>query len=119
MVHEVKWSMKYYGQEGLWAIPRSHHRPHVFNYGGNFRIPRMVLSPKLVALGVGAPLHPYLRQVLEWYDLAPIQLSPNSYKLILALYILYRDLGFDAPSMPEVSYFFSIRPNRILAIIIL
>ena len=84
-------------------------RSHVFNYGGDFKIPRMVLSPKLVSLGVGAPLHPYFRAIIEWFDVAPIQLSPNSYKLAVALFILYHEAGFGAPSMEELSYFFSIR----------
>lgn len=92
---------------GMWAHPLCMMHPHFFNYEKNFRIPRMVTSPKLVSLGVGAPLHPYLREMIELYDLAPLQLSPNSYKLVLTLFILYMDLNFPQPPMDEVSYFFS------------
>lgn len=74
----------------------------------------MTLSPKLVALGMCAPLPFYYHNLLEWFDLAPLQLSPNSYKLTAALYILYHDLGFDPPPpMPELSYFFSLRASDI------
>lgn len=84
-------------------------QPHEFDLWGQFRIPRMVTNPILISLGVGAPLHPYLRAVIEHFDVAPLQLSPNSYKLVLALLILYHEKGFPAPTMDEVSYFFGIR----------
>lgn len=38
-------------------------------------------------------------------------MSPNSYKLVAALYILYHDKGFNPPTMPEISYFFSLRKS--------
>lgn len=87
---EIDWNMRYYNMEGIWARPLDFMRPNIFNYGKNFKIPRMVTSPKLMSLGVGAPLHPYLRRVIKMYDVAPLQLSPNSYKLVLAFlyYIL-------------------------------
>lgn len=45
------------------------------------------------------------------YDVAPIQLAPNSYKLVLALFILYHDLEFPAPTMNDVSHFCSLRKS--------
>lgn len=87
-------------------------RPHIFEYGENFRIPRMVLTPKLVSLVVGAPIHSYCRNIIRWYNVSPIQLSPNSYMLAAALFILYFDQGFPAPTMEEFSYFFSIRKSE-------
>lgn len=48
-------------------------RPHIFNHGEEFRILKIVLTPKLVALGVGAPLNLYFREISEWYDIVPIQ----------------------------------------------
>lgn len=60
---------------------------------------------------MGASLHPFLRQVIEWYDVVPLQLSPNSYKLILALFILYHDLKYPPPTMEEISYFYSLRKS--------
>lgn len=103
--------MKYYCVEGFYGRPLSFMRCHIFNYGKNFKIPMMVLSPKLVALGIGAPLHPYFKSIIKWYDIAPLQLSPNSWKLVITLHMFYTSLGYDAPSMPEISYFFSLRKS--------
>lgn len=85
--------------------------PHIFNYEGNFRTPKMVLTPKLVALGVGTPhyMHPYFKNIIKWYNVAPIQLSPNNYKLAIAVLILYRDKGHGFPTMEEFNYFFSLK----------
>ena len=107
---EIDWSMKYYDMEGIWARPLSKMRPHIFN-NENLKIPRMVLTPKLLSLGVGAPLHPFIKKILKWFDLAPIQLSPNSYKLSWDLFIMYHDLELGALSMKEFSFFFSLRKS--------
>lgn len=72
-------------------------RLHLFNYDLEFRIPRVVLSPKLVALGVSAPLHPFFKDICEWFDIAPIQLSPNNYKMAIALCMMY--VSLDSPSL--------------------
>lgn len=73
----------------------------------------MVTSPKRIALRLGAPLHLYYRSLLEFFDIAPMQLSPNSYRLAAALLILYTYLGFDPPTMIELSYFFNLGASNI------
>ena len=100
--------MQFYYQEGLWVRPRPAMRPHIFNIG-DFTTPRIALTPHLVKLGVGAPLHPYFRAISEWFDIAPIQLSPNSYRLVITLYIMYVNKGFPPPSMEDLSHFLSLR----------
>lgn len=110
----LDWLTKYYEVEGMWARPLSFMRCHIFltgqdENGKEYRVPRMVTSARLVELGVGAPLHPFFKEILEWFDLAPLQLSPNSYKLVIGMYMLYKELGYEAPTMPEVSYVFSLR----------
>lgn len=104
--------MQYYDMEGIWVRPFSFMKCHIFNYGKHFRVPRMVTSARLVELGLGAPLVPYYREIIEWFDIAPIQLSPNSYKLAIALHMLYSSLGFKAPTVPELSYFFGLRKSQ-------
>lgn len=86
--------MKYYNQEGKFTKPLLEMRPYIFNYDPEFRIPRVILSPKLVGLGVSAPLHPYFRDMCEWFDIVTIQLSPNSYKMAIALHMMYTSLNF-------------------------
>ena len=97
---EIEWVMQFYYQEGLWARPRLAMPPHIFNIR-DFTPPRIVLTLHLVKLGVGAPLHPYFRPISEWFDIAPIQLSPNSFRLAIALYIMYVNKGFPPPSMED------------------
>ena len=104
---ELEWTMAYYEQKGTAVVPLEEMRAHRFDIG-NYRIPRLVLTPRHVSLGVGAPLHEYFEAICEWFDVAPIQLSPNSYKLAAGLYILYKDEGYGAPSMEELSYFFRL-----------
>ena len=104
---ELEWTMAYYEQKGTAVVPLEEMRAHRFDIG-NYRIPRLVLTPRHVSLGVGAPIHEYFEVICEWFDVAPIQLSPNSYKLAAGLYILYRDEGYGAPSMEELSYFFRL-----------
>lgn len=83
-------------------------RSHVFNYGEEFRVSRIVLKPKLVALGMGASLHPFFRDIWDWYKIAPVQLSSNGYKMAIALYMMYISCGFEPPSMHEFNHFFII-----------
>ena len=82
---------------------------HIFSILGTFTIPRIVLTPLLIKLGVGAPLHPFFRAISEWFDIAPIQLSPNSYRLAIAIYIMYINEGYAPPTMEELSHFLSLR----------
>lgn len=61
---------------------------------------------------MGVPLYlSYYWSLLEWFYLAPLQLSLNCYKLAVTLYIPNTDIGFDPPTMVELIYFFSVRPN--------
>lgn len=86
-------------------------RPYIFNYSGEFRIPSIILTPKMVVLGVGAPLHSFFREIFHWYEIAPIQLSSNGYKMAIALYMMYTSYGFDPPSMHEFSYYVKVAPD--------
>lgn len=70
---------------------------------------RMVITNKLVELGIGLPMHPFLHELIKFYDVAPIQLSPNSYRMAIGLYIMYRKKGFPPPSMREISHFLGLR----------
>lgn len=59
---ELDWVMDYYEQEGTAVVPLAKMKPHRFDIR-NHRIPRMVLTPRHVSLGVGAPLHPYFEKI--------------------------------------------------------
>uniref|UniRef100_A0A161XY28 Uncharacterized protein n=1 Tax=Daucus carota subsp. sativus TaxID=79200 RepID=A0A161XY28_DAUCS len=45
--------------------------------------PRMVLTNKLVELGLGRPIYPWLVSLVNRYGVAPIQIGPNSWRLAI------------------------------------
>ena len=97
--------------EGKAVVPKDGMRPHRFDRE-NIRIPRMVTTLRHVPLGVTAPLPSYYVDLCDWFKVAPIQLSPNSYMLAAGLYILFDKVGLGAPSMREVSYFFRLAQSQ-------
>lgn len=88
-------------------------RPHIFKYGEEFRISRIVRTSKLVSIGVGAPLDTFFREISDGYEIAPVQLFPDGYKMAIALYMMYTFCGFDPPFMQKFSYFFSLCQSSI------
>ena len=108
---ELEWLQDYYYMQGKSVVPKEGMRPHRFDRE-NIRIPRMVTTLRHVPLGVTAPLPQYYIDLCGWFEVAPIQLSPNSYMLAAGLYILFNKVGLDAPSMREVSYFFRLAQSQ-------
>lgn len=91
--------------------PRRNMRMHRFNTPG-LPTPRMVITNRLADLGFGCPLHPFLHEMCEFYNIASIQLSPNSYRLAIGVYMMYVNLGYEPPTMDELSHFVSLRKSR-------
>ena len=46
-------------------------------------------------IGIRLPLRPLVTGVLSWYEIAPDQLMPNSWRILLSLEALATRLGFD------------------------
>ena len=92
------------------VIPEPGERAHQFKTKTPDRgIPNAVTSAAFFKVGVYFPLHPFLREVLEFYGLAPFQLTPNSYRLAISTYILYSSLFTTPLSAPELGYFFRLK----------
>lgn len=105
---EIMWMIEYYNLAGRWL--RSHPQMRMHNFPDTrLPTPRMVLTNKLVKLGFGSLMHPFLHEIIEFYDIGPIQLSPNSYRFAIGLYIMYRKKGFPPPSMKEILHFLGLR----------
>ena len=75
-----------------------------------------LLSPRYIAIseailksGVFLPLHSFIDQVLEFFDIVPFQLSPNSYRLIVAFYIALSELCETAPSIGHFAFIFRLK----------
>ena len=49
----------------------------------------MAISEEILKTGVFLPLHPFIDQVLDFFDIVSFQLSQNSYCLIVAIYIAF------------------------------
>ncbi|KAK1392174.1 hypothetical protein POM88_011230 [Heracleum sosnowskyi] len=96
--------------EGRIILPAPHMRCYHFNHPENGgRAPRMVLSAFLLKLGISAPLHPFIQEILEYYGLAPLQINPNGYRSAIALYILYKKQGYPTLTARQLGYFLNLK----------
>ena len=101
-----------YRLEGRVVLPRPHMRCYKFDHlenGG--RIPRMVLSAIALKVGIASPLHHFIQDVCEAYHLAPIQINPNSYRAMVALYIIYYRQGFPLLDANTLGYFLQLKKS--------
>lgn len=100
--------------EGHIVLPLPHMRCYRFNHSENGgRVPRMVLSTFLLRLGISSPLHPFIKDVCEYFQLAPLQINPNGYRAALALYIMYHKCGYPSLTARQLGYFLHLKhsPN--------
>lgn len=100
----IIWMIEYYNLRGKWYRPRWFMRMPRFDFKG-LLCPRMVLTNKLVELGLGRPIHPWLVSLVNRYGVAPIQIGPNSWRLAIGIYMMYHRPGHPEPSMLEVGHF--------------
>lgn len=96
--------------EGKIILPTPAMRCYRFDHSENGgRVPRMVLTAPLMRIGVSSPLHPFIRDVCDTYHLAPIQINPNGYRAMIALYILYHKLGYPEMDARTMGYFLQLK----------
>ncbi|KAM6592641.1 hypothetical protein CsatA_000344 [Cannabis sativa] len=69
----------------------------------------VVISIPILRCGVSVPFHPFVAAILRRYDVSPFQLTPNSYRTVLAFYAMYMEYAHRAPSVEEFSYFYDIK----------
>ena len=48
--------------------------------------------------GLRFPLHPFVKRVLQHFNVCPSQLSPNCWGILLGLLVFFRDRGLGVPS---------------------
>ena len=65
-----------------------------------------VQVPKMVCLvevafenGLHFPLHPFIKRVLQHFNVCPSQLSPNFWGILNGLLVVFRDKGLGVPSI--------------------
>lgn len=67
------------------VIPEPGERAHRFDIRIPDRgLPNAVTSAAFFKVGVYFPLHPFMKEVLDFYGLTPLQLTPNSYRLAIS-----------------------------------
>ena len=57
------------------------------------------------------PLHPFFVGVANYFGVAPFQITPNGYRMLAALYVLYKLNKWPEPSPHEVNYLFDLKSN--------
>ena len=71
-------------------------------------VPKMVCFFE-VAFGNGLrfPLHPFIKGVLQHFNVCPSQLAPNGWGILVSLLVFFRDRGLGVPSVALLLYLFS------------
>ena len=74
------------------------------------QVPKMVCFFK-VAFGNGLrfPLHPFIKRVLQHFNVYPSQLSPNFWGILTGLLVFFRDKGLGVPSIALFLNLFSVK----------
>ena len=76
----------------------------------------VVFVPKMVCLfqvafdnGLRFPLHPFIKEVLQHFNVCPSQLAPNGWGILVGLLVFFRDRGLGVPSIALFLYLFSAK----------
>ena len=64
-----------------------------------------------IEAGAYLPLHPFFVGVANYFGVAPFQITPNGYRMLAALYVLYKLNKWPEPSPHEVNYLFDLKSN--------
>ena len=74
----------------------------------------MVSVPKMVCFfevafnnGLRFPLHPFIKGVLQHFNVCPSQLAPNDWGILVGLLVFFRKRGLGVPSVALLLYLFS------------
>ena len=74
----------------------------------------VVPVPKMVCFfevafenGLRFPLHPFIKGVLQHFNVCPSQLAPNGWGILVGLLAFFRDAGLDVPNVVLLLYLFT------------
>ena len=71
-------------------------------------VPRMVCFFEVAFdNGLHFPLHPFIKRVLQHFNVCPSQLAPNGWGILVGLLAFFRDRGLGVPSVALLLYLFS------------
>ena len=76
----------------------------------------VVEVPKMVCFfevafenGLRFSLHPFIKRVLQHFNVCPSQLSPNFWGVLVGLLVVFRDKGLGVPNITLLLDFFSVK----------
>ena len=55
------------------------------------------------------PLHPFIKNILQHFNVCPSQLSPNFWGILVGLLVFFRDKGLEVPSIALLLDFFNVK----------
>ena len=74
------------------------------------QVPKMVFFFKAAfENGLLFPLHLFIKNVLQYFNVCPSQLSPNFWGVLVGLLVVFRDKGLGVPSIALLLDFFSVK----------
>ena len=59
--------------------------------------------------GLRFSLHPFIKGVLQHFNVCPSQISPNGWGILVSLLVFFRDRGLDVPNIALFLYIFSAK----------
>ena len=64
-----------------------------------------------IQVGATLPLHTYFCGIADYFDIRPFQITPNGYKMLSTIYILYIFKGWGESSPYKVDFLFDLKSN--------
>ena len=59
--------------------------------------------------GLRFPLYPFIKRVLQHFNVCPSHLSPNFWGILVGMLVVFRDRGLGVPSIALLLDFFSVK----------
>ncbi|KAK0592892.1 hypothetical protein LWI29_027323 [Acer saccharum] len=63
----------------------------------------------MLSCGVTLPLQPFIARFLTEDQIAPAQLAPNSYRILMCLCLMWKLKGYGPPTPREIRHFYTLR----------
>ena len=63
----------------------------------------------MLGCGVTLPLQPFIAIFLADAKLAPTQLAPNSYRILMCMCLIWKTIGYRLPTPREICHFYTLR----------
>ncbi|KAK0588157.1 hypothetical protein LWI29_035186 [Acer saccharum] len=63
----------------------------------------------MLSCGVTLPLQPFIARFLAEAQIAPAQLAPNSYRILMCLCLMWKLKGYGPPTPREIRHFYTLR----------